>query len=197
VYTIPVIKAIVDLNLVPYGNTRVSGDVFTCQHGADECRTDLFGLCLLDRLGGIGSTIASEAAYDFFVCMESADGAPSSAPGCFDSTLGPKVEFTWEQDILAKCADDPTQSIVVQHAGADATPADHQFVPWVVIDGSMVDNPDPLLELICTAYTGPLPDECWPVVQKANELRKHFGLSQSAPLPHWALPTRLQTCAAE
>ena len=145
----------------------------------------------------MGSPIASAAASPWILCMENADGAPASGPDCFDKTIGPEVEFTWADDILAKCADDPVQSIAVQHAGADATPADHQFVPWVVIEGAMVDNPDPLLELVCTAYTGASPAPCWPVLAKAAELRKHYSLSEAAPLPHWAQPSRLETCPAE
>ena len=180
-----------DLNLVPYGNTRVSGTTFTCQHGADECRSDLFALCLLDRLGGVGSTIASAAAYPFVLCMEMAEGAPDAAPGCFDKTLAPNVEFTWADDILAKCADDPVQSIVIQQVGADATPKEHQYVPWVVIEGAVVDNPDPLLELVCTAYTGYAP-----LRRRGGVHPAHLRLPARCPAPAGASWPRRRSCAS-
>lgn len=155
-YADPEIAAITQLVMVPYGNTRQSGDNYVCQHGPDECTSDVYGLCLLDKLGGIGTPAATSAAFDFFVCMEQNSGSPASGAGCFDANL-PAAGFAWA-DVLS-CAEDKAASDAVQALGATATP-DHQYVPWVVVDGNQLENPDPLLHIICTTYTGKLPAAC-------------------------------------
>ena len=130
--------------------------MFTCQHGPDECRSDLIGLCVLDLLGGINKPEAVKSAFPFFICMEKASGASTSAPGCFASSLADSVSFTYDDDVLAGCADDDDKSIAVQTLGAAATPAEHQYVPWVVVEGNVIDNPDPLLEVSL---------QCWGLLQ--------------------------------
>jgi len=156
VYADPEIAAITQLVMVPYGNTRQSGDSYVCQHGPDECTSDVYGLCLLDKLGGVGTPAATSAAFGFFVCMEQNGGSPASAAGCFDANL-PAAGFGWA-DVLT-CAEDKAASDAVQALGATATP-DHQYVPWVVVAGKQLENPDPLLHIICTTYTGKLPAAC-------------------------------------
>ena len=49
----------------------------------------------------------------------------------------------------------------VQTAAMKATaPTDHQYVPWVLVDGELLDNDDLLLKSICDAYDGPTPPSC-------------------------------------
>jgi len=194
----PEVAAAVSLNLVPYGNTKKSGNTFTCQHGPDECLSDLYYLCTMDHLGGVGTDEASKAIFPFVLCLESHEGNPSFAASCFESTLAKNASFTWADDILTGCAKDPARALAVQSAGAAATPK-HDYVPWVLLQGKVLDNPDPLQELICEELAKqetletPLPPACANFAAKAAHVRSRHG---PGALPHWAAATRLQTCAA-
>ena len=78
--------------------------------------------------------------------------------------------------MLARCADDSARAAEVQAIGAAATPAEHTYVPWVVLDGKVIEDADQwrLEELVCKAYKGPLPKVCWDFVEKdADERRVH------------------------
>lgn len=44
------IVSILDFKITPYGNTKYSNGVFTCQHGADECKSDAYELCTQYKL---------------------------------------------------------------------------------------------------------------------------------------------------
>lgn len=49
----------------------------------------------------------------------------------------------------------------MQNAGKAATdPTGHTYVPWVLVDGKLLDNTNLLLKTICAAYTGPKPSSC-------------------------------------
>jgi hypothetical protein len=41
-----------------------------------------------------------------------------------------------------------------------ATPTNHQYVPWVLVNGVVVENTNDLLQTICNAYTGTPPASC-------------------------------------
>ena len=43
---------------------------------------------------------------------------------------------------------------------ADKTPKDHQYVPWVVVDGKVMGESDDFVTMICDAYTGEKPASC-------------------------------------
>lgn len=36
----------------------------------------------------------------------------------------------------------------------------HDYVPWVLVDGVLLENTNSLLSAICKAYTGPPPASC-------------------------------------
>eukprot|EP01036_Dinobryon_divergens_P033439 gene33439-43220_t len=163
---LPDIAAIIDLKMVPYGNTKKSADgTFTCQHGANECASDVIELCTLYKLSGNSSSInvgdTSEDAFPFVQCMEINEGDPSKAEGCFGSTLKKTSSLDWET--VTTCAEKEGQD--VQNYGAAATPT-HDYVPWVLVDGTLLSNTNLLILSICKAYTGPSPASCR-VAQKA------------------------------
>ena len=127
--------------------------------------SDLYGLCLLSALGGgvdaIASGAASREALPYFNCMDRRGGHPSVAADCFGDTLA-QSSTSWKE--VLDCAQNEAQSAAVQAAGRDATPAEHTSVPWVVLNGEVIPDPDPdsnLLARICKAYAGPLPKPCW------------------------------------
>ena len=48
----PDMVEIIDFKMVPYGNTKQNADGYTCQHGANECASDLLESCTLYKLSG-------------------------------------------------------------------------------------------------------------------------------------------------
>lgn len=94
-------------------------------------------------------------AWPFMLCMEEAEGSPSAGQGCWTKTMG-SSNISWST--ISTCS---TQEFnAVQTAGMQATPK-HDYVPWVLVNGNLVDNPDySLLYTICKAYTGPPPASC-------------------------------------
>jgi len=152
------IAAIVDLKMVPYGNTKYSNGVYTCQHGEDECTSDVYELCALYKLGdisSIGSGATSQEAFPFLLCLEKAEGNPAFAQSCYASTLAKTSSVSWET--ISKCFD--TESAVVQGAAKDATVA-HDYVPWPLVNGVLLNNTNLLQQTICKDYTGPAPSSC-------------------------------------
>lgn len=139
--------------LMLQGNTKKNADgTFTCQHGVDECTSDVFELCTLYKLSGNMTSIetgdTSMAAWGFIQCMELNEGSPSKAESCFLSTMqGSGLSWSTVTDCSA------TQSSDVQNEGAVATPT-HSYVPWVLVDGVLLDNTNLLLPTICKDYTG-------------------------------------------
>jgi len=152
--------AIMALKLVAYGNTAQNSDgSYTCQHGAGECVSDAYDLCVQYKLGGIRSIetgSSSLAAWPFILCLEEAEGDPNQAESCFKSTMG-DASFTWS-DIEA-CANTKASYSLVMGAAAKAT-GDHDYVPWVMVDNMLLDNTNLLQKAICDAYTGTPPESC-------------------------------------
>jgi hypothetical protein len=55
---------------------------------------------------------------------------------------------------LKACHDNPMLAWQLQLQASQATPEDHEYVPWVVINGIFFDvETDDLLQVICKAYT--------------------------------------------
>eukprot|EP01031_Cornospumella_fuschlensis_P036403 gene36403-44157_t len=153
------IVAITDLKMVPYGNTKKNPDgSFTCQHGADECTSDVYELCTLYKLSGNISSISTGdtaiRAWPFIQCMETYEGNPSYASSCFSKTMA-NSGLAWST--VTECS--AKEGSDVQNQGALATPK-HDYVPWVLVDGTLLSNTNLLLQSICKAYTGPAPASC-------------------------------------
>lgn len=151
---------IVDLKMVAYGNTNESDGTYSCQHGAGECQSDALELCVQYKLSGDINSIQSgdttKQALPFILCMEEASGDPTKSASCYSQSMtNSTLAYTTVTDCAAKEFD------TVQAAGAKATaPTNHQYVPWVLVDGELLSNTDALLKSICDAYTGPAPKSC-------------------------------------
>lgn len=150
---------IIALKLVGYGNTAQNKDgSFTCQHGAGECETDAQELCVQYKLSGnldsISTGDTSMDAWPFILCMEEAEGNPSQGQSCYEKTMN-ATALPWST--IASCVEDEYD--LVQTAAMDATPK-HQYVPWVLVDGTLLENTYTLQKAICDAYTGTPPASC-------------------------------------
>jgi len=151
--------AITDLKLVAYGNTKQNTDgSFTCQHGAGECETDAMELCVQYKLAGDINAITtgetSLAAWPFILCMEEAEGVPSMGQTCYESTMN-STAISWST--ISSCAQDEYDAVQTQ--AMNATPK-HDYVPWVLVDGVVLENSNLLQKAICDAYTGTPPESC-------------------------------------
>lgn len=153
--------AIVDLKLVAYGNAKQNFDgSFTCQHGAGECTTDAMELCTQYKLSGSLDSIStgdtSLEAWPFILCMEEAEGNPTYGQSCYESTMG-AYNATIPWSTISACSVDEFSEVTT--AAMNATP-DHDYVPWCLVDGELLENTNLLQKAICDAYTGTPPSSC-------------------------------------
>lgn len=145
--------------MVPYGNTKQNADgSFTCQHGADECTSDVLELCTIYKLSGNLTSISTGdttiKAWPFIQCMELNEGDPTKAPGCYSSTMANSgLDYSVVTDCAAK------EERAVQAQAALATPT-HDYVPWILVNGQLLEQTNLLTQAICKAYTGPAPASC-------------------------------------
>ena len=151
---------IIALKLVAYGNTKKNADgSFTCQHGAGECHSDALELCvqykLSDDINSIMTGDTSMAAWPFILCMEEYDGNPSRAESCFNSSMN-STSLTW--NTVESCYENEYD--LVMNAGMKATDPAHSYVPWVKVDGELLEYTSMLQKAVCDAYTGPPPESC-------------------------------------
>lgn len=156
----PDMADIIDLKLVAYGNTKQNDDgSFTCQHGVGECESDALQLCVQYKLSGDINSIekgdTSEAAWPFILCMEEAGGELSNGETCFGSTMN-TTALSW--DTVQTCYDDEYD--LVMNAGKKATDPNHEWVPWALVDGVLLEYTSLLQKAVCDAYTGPAPASC-------------------------------------
>ena len=143
-----------------YGNTKDNGDgSYTCQHGAAECETDVIDSCVEYKLSGDINSIATGdtalEAWPFILCMEQQEGDPTQAESCFEQTMGNSTIASYKtiQDCVTNEAAD------VQAVAAKATP-EHDFVPWCLVNGEVLQHEQLLTQTVCKAYTGPKPAAC-------------------------------------
>lgn len=165
----PDIAAIVALKYVAYGNTKYDSatNTFTCQHGAGECESDALELCnqylISGDMNSINTGDTSMAAWPFTLCMEEATGDPSAAPGCYaQHAANSSIPFS----AISDCATNQFNEVTT--AAMKATPPDHQYVPWVLVNNQLLENTNALVQAICAAYTGPTPDSCKRFVEESE-----------------------------
>lgn len=154
----PDMAAITNLKLVAYGNAKENSDgSYSCQHGAGECEADAQELCLQYKLADDSTTdmwSQSMAAWPFILCMEEADGNPAKGESCYGSSMGNST-ISWST--ISECVENEFD--VVTGAAKDATPS-HDYVPWSLVDGSLLENTNLLQKAVCDAYTGDKPASC-------------------------------------
>lgn len=152
---------IIDLRLVPYGNTHIDEEgTFHCQHGVGECMSDVIMQCTLYKLGGnvsaIGDGSQSVAAWPFIrQLVVEEKGHPVKAEESFKKTLGKSSAITWATVI--DCY--KNEANAVQKAAAEATPS-HQYTAWIIVNNRHIEDGNALLYSICEAYEGVKPQSC-------------------------------------
>lgn len=131
---------------------------FTCLHGEDESTSNVYQLCTLYKLtnniNAISTGENSHTAFPFIQCMGYQQGYPDAAEDCFKSNLG-NSGLSWET--VVECS--IKEANVVQTMAKNTTP-NHEYVPWLIVDGQVLQNESFLTRAICKAYTGPTLTSC-------------------------------------
>ncbi len=129
-------------------------------HGVEYRRDTYFRTGNLSSIE-VGDT--SEGAFPFVQCMEINGGVSAKAEGCFSSSM---VGSALKWETVATCA--TVEANDVQAAMAKATPV-HQYTPWALVAGTLLEHTNLLTNAICTAYTGPAPASCKALYTKSEE----------------------------
>ncbi|KAL0369651.1 UNVERIFIED_CONTAM: Gamma-interferon-inducible lysosomal thiol reductase [Sesamum angustifolium] len=138
---------IVDLNLVPWGNTKLYGNhTFKCQHGPNECLLNTVEACAIDVWPDV------KAYFPFVYCVESLVYHHNYTywDTCFEK-LG------LDASPVADCySGERGRELELQYAAeTNALDPPHRYVPWVVVDGQpLYDDYRDFVSYICKAYKG-------------------------------------------
>mmetsp|Transcript_20070 Transcript_20070/g.28261 ORF Transcript_20070/g.28261 Transcript_20070/m.28261 type:complete len:142 (+) Transcript_20070:209-634(+) len=125
-----------------------SGGKVSCQHGEEECEGNRWEQCAIAHYPD-----ASEY-FPFYYCMESeGDNMLSHVKDC-------AAKANMDYDTLSTCYNSE-ESDDLQKKAAEMTPSDHQYVPWVLVNGEKSPSDgDQILEEVCNAYKGTPPKAC-------------------------------------
>ena len=178
---------IIDLKLVPFGNTHVdASNVYHCQHGVGECMSDVIMQCALykltDNIADIKSGVNSLVAWPFIHCLVVDNkGHPVSAENCFKETMAKSTSLLWTSVI--DCYQHNTS--LVQATAMAATPP-HEYTAWIIVKGNHVADGNALMSVVCNAYTGNKPAVCAtasPLLELFNKQKKSSGKRGPAASP--------------
>lgn len=138
--------SVMDLTIIPYGNALIDTENKTvqCQHGLGECDANTYELCAIE------SYPDPQVYVPFLTCM-----ANKLTPG-FRKDKFPPDDFKacaeenhmfWPSIAGCHCC----HGYEILAKAAQATP-EHQYVPWVEINGNVMDSDDDFMTAICQAY---------------------------------------------
>ncbi|ESQ56452.1 hypothetical protein EUTSA_v10026151mg [Eutrema salsugineum] len=144
------LHTITDLNLIPFGNARVSDDMtVTCQHGEEECKLNAIEAC------AISTWPDPKMHYWFIRCVEKHTKNWESS--CVK-------EYGGEKAIKDCYSGDLSKSLIIEYANQTLSlKPKHEYVPWVTVNGKpLYDDMDDFVDRVCKAYKGksPLPKLC-------------------------------------
>jgi hypothetical protein len=169
------IPEIVELEVLPFGNGVVSPNngtdtdlkwQFDCQHGINECTSNMLIACVIEHYPLLSSNNTPEW-YPFYDCMEDDSTLNKNRDGPYNlkaaESCATQANIDW-MPIQSCAGEDPSKGSskdgnLLMHSIALATP-NHTYVPWVVIndktvpdDGSGYPAGD-LTTMVCEAYGG-------------------------------------------
>jgi interferon, gamma-inducible protein 30 len=147
--TFDLLKDIMDLNLVVFGNANIDTSTasVTCQHGPAECDANAYQLCARDAFPFAARYVPFDA------CL-----FESLPMGHRDNLFDPKVfadcarQTALDWDAIRDCHND-IDVWELQSDAAAKTPPYHKYVPWVEVNGRHLDEEkEELLLAVCESY---------------------------------------------
>lgn len=147
---------IMNVTLVPFGNARYISGELQCQHGEDECKANSWEQCAISLYPAFAQH------WPFYLCIEETEkGCGEGAGPCVLSHTQSCAESAGlDYASLSACVNSPTESKALQEKFYKLTPSNHQYVPWVLVDGVLAEDSDNLLSEVCKAYKGKKPAGC-------------------------------------
>jgi len=128
---------------VPFGNAqynRLTGKV-TCQHGELECVGNNWEQCAIAHYPDTSDW------FPFYYCIEA-----NGAEGVTKLPTQKCAELAnLDYQTLETCVNGEEGKALQKKAYVD-TPSDHQYVPWVVINGKLWNQEGSLTAALCKAY---------------------------------------------
>ncbi|MCI4383591.1 hypothetical protein PGIGA_G00028250 [Pangasianodon gigas] len=150
------LRDIMRVHLVPYGNAKElpEQNLFSCQHGNQECQANMMEACILNVTG--------HAAFPIIHCMESSSDVINAAQPCLQ-LYAPSVEWGTVESCMRG-----SLGHRLMHENALKTRGlrpQHTHVPWVTLNGVYTDDLEDkamstLFNLICKLYKGIKPPTC-------------------------------------
>ncbi|PKA50591.1 hypothetical protein AXF42_Ash013806 [Apostasia shenzhenica] len=165
------LSSIVDLRLVPYGNSRIgSNSSISCQHGPSECLLNTVEACAIyvwpnvkvhfSYIFCVESLVLENKYNEWKSCFQKTGLDPQPLMNCYSSWLGQKIEHQYA-----------TQTNALLPA--------LRYVPWVVVNGlPLYDDYDNFENYICKSYNGELPDACGSLPLRIPQQREADGANE-------------------
>ena len=143
----PSLMEITDLEIVPYGKAHIVSEnppTFRCQHGERECYGNKVELCGLAHFPKEGLNMMNymQAEYNFEDETVTRCAKKSNVDG----------------DVILACAKGDEGSELMLHAGK-ITPT-LSYVPSIMVNGEIHNDPEKIINYVCDAYTGEKPAVC-------------------------------------
>jgi len=157
---------IMNITFVPYGNANMNGDKITCQHGDDECSGNSYEQCAIHLYPDTADHLP------FVYCFaNSPENHGSGSPDAAMEKCAGDANLEWDK--IKACHDDADLALELQKAAADATPDDHTYTPWVVINGEVFESSfrNKFINAVCDAYTGDKPAACQSKYDEAKDIK--------------------------
>ena len=152
-------QQLANVRFFPFGNGKQSYQdgkwVFTCQHGTDECVGNLYETCSLAHLD-------NEAGNNFMICFESGRS--------WDANLERCVTDENIRNVITECISS-TEGNTLQHEVADHTPKEHQWVPWVTVNGVHDKNAEDQILNDMVQYLCSISEESLPGCNETHKRR--------------------------
>lgn len=141
---------IVDLDLVPYGNARLTANgTITCQHGPNECLLNTIEACAITVWPDLTEN------FKFIFCVENLvfKRKYKEWESCFQE-LGLNSEAVFDCYYSGK-----GKKLELKYAAqTDALEPPHKYVPWVVVNGQpLYEDYENFEAYVCNAYEGDSP----------------------------------------
>jgi interferon gamma-inducible protein 30 len=137
-----------DLEVVPFGNTKIENTTVSCQHGVAECDANTYEQCMIHSFPHQKQCLLMLSCLEDVLPMGSR--STKFPVDVFETcAMQANLDFSPIQD----CHDSPVLAWKVLQEAADATPDYHDHVPWVEIDGNYMDEENyDFMEEVCKAY---------------------------------------------